>query len=259
MIRHLLARLRALVRRDAVAGEIREELQIHVAMRAEDLERQGLSRTDARRQAIRKFGNMALIQDRGYDVRGGGLMETILQDLRYSLRMFSAQRGVSLVAVLTLAVGVGLSTSLFSVIHAAVLRPLPYPEPQQLVNVNVPSADGANQTSPSLEDVRAWRADGRVFQEVGLDRGVSERIVDAGQPEWVQVQSVTEGFFEALGVVPIAGRRFIEGDVVREAPLVALLGHGYWRSRFDGDHAALGRQIRIGGEPATIIGILPAG
>ena len=153
MIRHLLARLRALVRRDAVAGEIREELQIHVAMRAEDLERQGLSRTDARRQAIRKFGNMALIQDRGYDVRGGGLMETILQDLRYSFRTFSAQRAFSLVAILTLAVGVGLSTALFSVIHAAVLRPLPYPDPEQLVRVDVlqPAREGrVNQLAPSL-------------------------------------------------------------------------------------------------------------
>ena len=125
MFRHALARLRALVRRDVIAGEIREELQTHVAMRAEDFERQGMSRREARRQAVRRFGNLAVIQDRGYDVRGGGIMETIIQDLRYSLRLFAAQRAFSIVAVLTLAIGVGLSTALFSVIHAAVIRPLP--------------------------------------------------------------------------------------------------------------------------------------
>ena len=256
--RHALVRVRALLRRDVVASEIREELQSHVDMRAEYFERQGLTSAEARRQAVRRFGSVALYQDRGYDVRGGGVMETVLQDLRFAVRLLLAQRGFSLVAVLTLAIGVGLSTALFSVIHAAVVRPLPYSNPEQLVNVNVPASSGG-QTSPSLEDVRAWRADGRVFQRAGLDRGVAERIVDAGQPEWVQVQSVTEGLLEALGVTPLAGRAFAEADIVREAPLVALVGHGYWRTRFGGDRAALGRQIRIGGEPATIVGILPAG
>ena len=256
--RHVLVRVRALLRRDVVTSEIREELQTHLDMRAEEFERQGLTAAEARRQAVRRFGSVALYQDRGYDVRGGGVMETILQDLRYAVRLLLAQRAFSLVAILTLAIGVGLSTALFSVIHATVLEPLPYPHPEQLVNVNVPAPDG-RETSPSLEDVRAWRADGRVFQRAGLDRGASERIVDAGQPEWVQVRSVTEGFLEALGVAPFAGRAFIEADTVREAPLVALLGHGYWRTHFGGDRAVLGRQIRIGGEPATIVGVLPAG
>jgi predicted permease len=258
LLRHLLVRLRALVRRDVVASEIREELLTHVDMRAEDLERQGVPRDEARRRAVRRFGSVALHQDRGYDVRGGGVTETVLQDLRYALRLLSAQRGFSLIAILTLAIGVGLSTALFSVIHAAVVRPLPFANPGQLVNVNVPS-DGGDQTSPSLEDVRAWRADGRVFQQASLDRGTYDRLVDAGQPEWVQVRSVTEGFFETLGVLPLAGRTFAEPDVVREAPLVALVGHSYWRSRFGGDGAAIGRQIRVAGEPATVIGILPAG
>ncbi|HYN07625.1 MAG TPA: ABC transporter permease [Vicinamibacterales bacterium] len=260
-IRHWLARLRAVVRRDVVAGEIREELQIHLDMRAEDLERQGLPRVEARRQAARRFGSVALHQDRGYDIRGGGVMETIIQDLRYSVRLFWTHRGFSFVAVATLALGVGLCTALFSVIHAAILRPLPYPDPQQLVRVNVvvPGRGEAGEFAPSLDDVRTWRADQRVFRQIAVDRGASDVIVDTGYPERVPVQQVSEGFLEVLGVAPSLGRSFSAEDTRREIPLVALLGHGYSQTRFGGDRGVLGRQIRIAGESATIVGILPAG
>ena len=262
MIRHALARLRALVRRDAIAGEIREELQIHVAMRAEDLERQGLSPVDARRQAARRFGNLSVIQDRGYDVRGGGIMETIVQDLRYSLRLFAAQRAFSVVAVLTLAIGVGLSTALFSVIHAAVIRPLPYAAPEQLVRVDVqvPQTGGdIFRLAPSLVDVRTWREDQRVFRHVAVDRGEYNLIVDTGEAERLTVHRVSEGFFDVFDVRPFRGRAFTAEDTRPGTPLVVLLGHSYWRARFGADETMLGRQIRVAGESATIVGILPAG
>jgi putative ABC transport system permease protein len=232
VIRHALASLRALVRRDAIAGEIREELQTHVAMRTEDFERQGMSRAEARRQAVRRFGNLAVIQDRGYDVRGGGIMETIVQDLRYSLRLFGAQRAFSLVAVLTLAIGVGLSSALFSVIHAAVIRPLPYPAPEQLVRVDVQVPQGGGDVfrlAPSLVDVRIWREDQRVFRHVGVDRGEYDLIVDMGEAERLTVHRVSEGFFDVFDVRPLRGRAFTAEDT------------------------------RPGTPPATIVGILPAG
>ena len=188
-------------------------------------------------------------------------METIIQDLRYSARLLWTHRGFSFVAVATLALGVGLCTGLFSVIHAAILRPLPYPDPQQLVRVNVVvQVNGeVGETSPSLDDVRLWRADQRVFRQVAVDRGVSDLIVDTGQPERLPVQHVSEGFFEVLGVGPFLGRSFTADDTRQDMPLVALLGHGYWQTRFGGDRAVLGRQIRIAGESATIVGVLPAG
>jgi putative ABC transport system permease protein len=251
VIRHALARLRALVRRDAIAGEIREELQIHVAMRAEDLERQGLSPVDARRQAARRFGNLSVIQDRGYDVRGGGIMETIVQDLRYSLRLFAAQRAFSVVAVLTLAIGVGLSTALFSVIHAAVIRPLPYAAPEQLVRVDVqvPQTGGdIFGLAPSLVDVRTWREDQRVFRHVAVDRGEYNLIVDSGEAERLTVHRVSEGFFDVFDVRPFRGRAFTAEDTRPGTPLVVLLGHSYWRARFGADETMHGRQIRVAGE-----------
>lgn len=121
-VRIALARVRALFRRDATADEIREELQFHVQMRADEYARHGMDAREARLAALRRFGNLAVIQDRGYDVRGGGVMESTLQDLKYGFRQLAQHRSFSSVAVLTLALGIGASAALFSVIDAALLR-----------------------------------------------------------------------------------------------------------------------------------------
>jgi predicted permease len=259
-LRHLIAQIKALFRGDAVADEIREELQSHLAMRAEDLERAGLPAADARRTAAQRFGNVALLQDQGYDVRGGGWMETVLQDLRYGVRLLLAQRASSLVAVLTLAVGVGLTTALFSVIHAAVLRPLPYQNPEQLVSaiVREQRRDRTSGYAPSLQDLRLWRGPDKILTHAALQEGPYQLIVDAGDPDRASVVKVSEDYFEAYGVRPAAGRSFVEDDVRRDSPFVAILGHRYWRTRFGADRGAIGRVIRIENEPATVIGILPA-
>src|SRR4051794_39015213 len=127
LMRLALAKCRALVRRDVVAAEIRDEMQFHLQMRTEALQQSGVSADEARRLAARRFGNLALMQDRGYDVRGAGVMETILQDVRYGARLLVRHRGFSAIAILTLAIGTGVSAALFSVIDAALIRPLPYP------------------------------------------------------------------------------------------------------------------------------------
>jgi len=125
-LRILLARLRALFRRNGISREIRDEMTFHIDMRAEDLARDGQPSDDARKTARRRFGNLALMQDRGYDVRGGGFIETVVQDVRYAVRLLLKDRAFSMVAILTLALGIGLSTALFSVIDAALIHPLPY-------------------------------------------------------------------------------------------------------------------------------------
>jgi predicted permease len=263
ILRHALARCRALVRRDAVAGEIRDEMQFHLLMRAEEYERQGLRADDARRAASRRFGNLALMQDRGYDVRGGGLMETILQDVRYGVRLLLKHRAFSVVAILTLAIGIGVSTALFSVVDAALLRPLPYPHPEELVGVTIRETHfgRAGWYAPSIADVRAWRESGRIFSHVGAGRvtGFLPRVVEAGQAERLVVGEVSEDFLEIFGVTPLLGRGIQIEDTREGAALVALLGHGYWQRRFGGTPDVIGRVIRIAGAPATIVGVLPAG
>ena len=147
VFRSLVARVRAITRRDVVAGEIHDELRFHVDSRVEQYEREGLTHPEATRKARERIGNIAVHQDRGYDVRGGGMMETIWQDVRYSVRLLARQRGFALVAILTLALGIGASTAIFTVIDAAMLRPLPYPHPEQLVRVSVEIVQPTGRTA----------------------------------------------------------------------------------------------------------------
>src|SRR5688500_5880662 len=154
----LIASIRALFRRDVIADEIREEMDFHIEMRAEELRCAGLTREEARRAARRRFGNVAVMQDRGYDVRGGGLMETVMQDIRYALRLLTRQRAFSLVTIGTIAIAMGLVTALFSVIDAAVLRPLPFPKPEQIVTAAVRTDvhGRGHDAAASLADMRRW-------------------------------------------------------------------------------------------------------
>jgi FtsX-like permease family protein len=156
-IRIAIARLRALFRRDAITDEIREELHFHVQMRTEEYAKQGLDGWAARQAALRRFGNLAVIQDRGYDERGGGMLETLLQDAKYAVRQLARQPSFSILAGLTLALGIGVSTALFSVIDAALLRPLPYPHPEQLITLDVEETDASGKPTrypPSMGDIR---------------------------------------------------------------------------------------------------------
>ena len=170
--------------------------------------------------------------------------------------------GFSIVALSTLAVGIGVATVLFSVIDAALLRPLPYPHPEQLVELNVavqPANRPVSILAPSLADVRAWRAHSGAVTQAAVDRGTREVIVESPDPERVTVKDVSEGYFELFGVAPLLGRGITAEDTIKEMPAVTLLGHAYWRSRFAGDPQVLGRMIRIGGVPTTIVGVLPRG
>lgn len=261
--RILTARIHGLFHRDFVAEEIREELRFHLSMRVQEYEGQGLSPQAARRRAKRRVGNLAVHQDRGYDVRGGGMMETIVQDIRYSVRLLLKQRGFAVVAIVTLALAIGAVTAVVSVIDAAMLRPLPYPDPEQLVSlgVSMPRADGRPyRPSPSMEDARTWQAATDVFSAVSAwDNVFYGRIVDGEQLERVQITEIDEQYLPMYGIEPLLGRNVNADDIAQGAPAVAILEHGYWQSRFGGDPDVLGETIRLGETPTTIIGVLPAG
>jgi predicted permease len=263
-VRIALARLHALFRRNATTDEIGEELRFHVEMRADEYARHGMDRDTARRAALRRFGNVAVIQDRGYDVRGGGVMETMLQDVKYTLRQLRRQPSFAILAILTLALGIGVSTTLFSIIDAALLRTLPYPNPEQLVTIDVEERGDGKQPhrySPSLADVRTWRTLSTIVSHTGMGRsqGFRQPIVDAAAPQRLTVAEASEGFLETYGITPILGR-FFHADETREgAAAVAILGHAFWQREFGGDPQVLGRGIRIRNKTATIVGVLPAG
>jgi predicted permease len=263
-IRIAIARLRALFRRDATTDEIREELHFHVQMRTEEYAEQGLDPRAARQAALRRFGNLAVIQDRGYDERGGGLLETLLHDVKYALRQLARQPSFAILAGLTLALGIGVSTALFSVIDAALLRPLPYPNPEQLVTLLVEETRRSGESSryaPSMVDIRTWRTLTGIVSTAGMGRvtGSEPLIVNTGSPERLVVAEASEGFLETYGITPILGRSIQADDTRQGAPGVAVLGHAYWQRQFGGDPHVLGRGISIQDRPATVVGVLPAG
>lgn len=264
LVRIAIAKVRVLFRRDATIDEIREELQFHVEMRTDELTAQGLDARAARRTALRRFGNLSLIQDRGYEVRGGGLLETILLDAKYAARQLRAHPSFSIVAILTLALGIGVSTALFSVIDAALLRTLPYEHPEQLVTIDVEETRPGREPgryAPSMGDVRTWRTLSTIISHAGAGRvsGFAPLIVDTATAERLTVAEASEDFLETYGIYPILGRGIQFDDTRQGAPRVALLGHAFWQRRFGGDPNVLNRTLRIQNQPATIVGVLPAG
>jgi len=189
-------------------------------------------------------------------------MNAFNQDIRYGFRQLARQRGSSIVAVLTLALGIGASTSIFSIIDAAMLRPLPYPDPEQLVTVGVEEArpDGRfSRPTPSMEDMRHWEKSTDVFSAVaGWGRAFRGRIVDGPDPERIEVLQFTEDYLSMHGVTPFIGRDFNLEDMRVDAPAVALLGYGYWQSRYGGRRDVVGETIRLDDGAATIVGVLPS-
>ena len=188
-------------------------------------------------------------------------MEALLQDLRYGARQLVRQRGSSLVAIATLALGIGVSTAIFSVIDATLLRPLPYPEPEQLVSIGVEEnrAEGRwGRPTASMADMRAWgEATDVVSHVAGWGSAFRGRIADGPEPERLRVAHFTEDYLAMHGITPILGRGFTRADTEYGAPLVALLGYGYWQSRFGGRHDVVGQTIRLEADVITIIGVLP--
>jgi predicted permease len=262
LLRLVRARLHALVHRDVVADEIREELEFHVRMRTEEYERAGAPPAVAASEARRRVGNLAVLQDRGYDIRGGGMMETILQDVRYGIRLLWKQRGFSLVAILTLALGCGLSTALFSVIDAAMLRPLPYPHPEQLVDITIetPQRSGKSfRLGPSFDDIRVMAASPALFSDLAIWRTLPGQVIgDGPEPERLRGLEITEGYLSLHGVTLLLGRGIQADDTYIGAPAVVLLGYDYWQRRFGGSSDVLGKPIRFDEGTATIVGVLPA-
>src|SRR5260221_3201912 len=256
--RLLRNRLRALLGRDVVVDEIREEIQFHLDQRIVEHERRGLSPEEARRAALRKFGNPSVVQDQGYDVRGGGMMESFIQDVRYGGRLLWKQRGFSAVALITLALGTGATTAIFCVVDAALIRPLPFAHPEQLVRVDLVSFSRPDvTTAPSLVDMDDWRTLSHVFSHLGTARTEAGIFLEGPDPERVSVTFATLDYLPMYGRIPFIGRGFTPNDEQLAAPPVVILGYRFWQSHFQGDPAVIGRTLRLADQNDTIVGILP--
>jgi putative ABC transport system permease protein len=187
-------------------------------------------------------------------------MQTLWQDLRYGLRMLLGKMGFTLVAVITLALGIGANAAIFSVINSVLLRPLPYPQPERLVWIwgTNPSAD-IKQESASLPDFVDWKTQSQSFAAMGGFANFSPILTGAGEPERLTGAVVMDGFFATLGVSPQLGRAFTSDEDRPGAQRVVVISHGLWQRRFGGDTQITGRKITLNGNPYMIVGVMPPG
>jgi predicted permease len=256
--RRELSKIAVLLRRRKLAEEIDEEVRIHLEMEEQENRERGMSPEEARYAALRRFGNVTQTQETSREMWAWQWLETLLQDIRYGLRQLRRSPGFTAVAVLTLALGIGATTAMFSVIDGIILKPLQYPHPERLVAVWL-TAPGVTikdlNPSPSLYFI--LRDQSRTIQDFGLYKGVSGNVTGHGEPEHVAGLDVTYGFLQTLGVESVLGHSFTRSDDEPGSPDTVMLTYGYWQRKFGGDSAVVGKTITVDGKLRQIIGVLP--
>src|SRR5215510_3141988 len=253
----LMARLRALFRRESVLRDIEEELRIHVEMETETNIKRGAPPDEARSDALKSFGNPVRNTELGYDVRGGGWLEGLWQDLRYGVRMLVKIPGFTLIAVLTLALGIGANAAIFSFVNAVLLKPLPYPHPERIVSVWEKHPGGFSNPISTLNFLD-WERQNRCFQFLSAVAPDTVTLTGSDRPEQLNVHRVSASYFKALGVDAALGRAFAASENEAGADLEVVLSNRIWQSRFGGDPKVIGRKITLDAKSYTIIGVLPA-
>ena len=247
-------------------ARLREELAEHLEMLTEEHVRAGLSPVEARRRARIKLGAGDANAERFGDEQRLRLIEDVWQDLRYAIRMLRKQPTFTLAAVLTLALGIGAFTAIFSLVNSIVLKPLPYPRPGELVSLQH-SAPGAAGMGNLASDLRlsasmyfTYAEHTRTFSSLGIWYTARSTVTGAGDPEEVRSAMLSDGVFQTLGVPPLVGRTLDAGDQDPGAAVRAVvLGHGYWMRRFGGDPSVVGRRITVNSSPREIVGVMPSG
>jgi putative ABC transport system permease protein len=238
--------------------ELKEEINAHLEMETQEKIANGLSREESRYAAQRAFGSVALATEDSRDWWGFRRLEELLQDLRYSARMLRKKPRFTLVAVLTLGLGIGANTAIFSVVNAVLLKPLPYPEPGQLAQLRLEGSGKPDTVIGSAAFVQV-KAQSQSLARIAAYSGGDMTLTGAGSAEQVVAGAVTADFFPLLGVLPALGRNFTREEDTPNGPTAAILGHGLWQSRFGGDADVLGRTITLNEQSYTVVGILPAG
>jgi putative ABC transport system permease protein len=251
-------RLRALRQRETVINDIDREMRSHVELQTEANIKAGMSPAEAHAQAVRSFGNLNRALDAAYDVKGGGLFESVMQDARYGVRMLVKHKAFTAIAVITLALGIGANTAIFSVINELLLRPLPYRDADRIVMLWEVTPEGRHQNTTSRSNYRNWRDQSSSFEQIAAFSDQRNNLTGAGEPEELSMQLATPNLFKVLGVEPLLGRTFSPDDDGPGKPDVAVLSYSLWQRRFGGQSNIVGQSITLNGSPVTIIGVMPA-
>jgi putative ABC transport system permease protein len=246
---------RATLGRSRMETEMDAELRFHVETFAEDLVRNGVPRKEALRRARIEFGSVERIKEESREARGVNFLDELIQDLRFGVRVLRKSPGFAMVAVLTLGLGIGATTAIFSVVNAVLLRPLAMKDPSQVVFLQEEWQGAlADVSVGNFTDIQKQSGS---YLEVSSSNNASFNLETNDIPERVDGEIVTFNYFATFGVDPTAGRVFAaEEDKPGHAPVV-IISERFWRTRLRGDAAAVGRQIRINGIPTTVVGVMP--
>ena len=258
----LLSRLVSKSRR---YNDISVSIQEHIDERIDELMEEGMSREEAERMARRDFGNVTLIQERSREVWQWQKLESLLVDLKHVCRRLGRSPGFAITVVLTLAIGIGANTAVFSVLNSVLIRPLPYPDPQQLVSLHL-NAPGAPGLAEFRDELRlsasmylTFAAHNRAFQSVGVWLPGTASITGIAQPEQVNTALITDGVLQTLNVPAAAGQWLTAKDQHPRGAQRVMLSYGYWQRRFGGDPSVVGRTISVDSQPREIAGVMPRG
>ena len=258
-IRALASRTQAWLSPHHADQDFENELETHLEMLTEENVRRGMTPEEARRTARIRLGGHTQLKETNRELHGLPILETFLQDTRYTFRMLRKNPGFTAIATLTLALGIGANTAIFSVVYAVLLKPLPYTNPEQLFTAfQANPQQGIAETGCSYLNFEEWRAQNHVFSE--LAGNVAHQLTLTGhvEPTVVNTSVVTPEFFALLDVKPEAGRIFLSQDGKQGAPPVVLVSEDLWRSRFGADPQIIGTSIDLDKRPFTVIGIIPA-
>jgi len=260
MLADLTYRLRSLLKRKEAETELDDELRFHFEQQVAKHIAAGLTRDQAVRRARLLFGGMEQVKEECRDARGVRIIENLLQDLRYGVRMLRKKPAFTLVAVLTLALGVGANTAIFSIVNAVLLRQLPYPDPGRLVRIFFASPGVGLQDVPfSVPELDDLRTRSGVFEDVSGIGGGSVNLTGASQPERLEFVVTHPNYFSMLGASPQIGRLFGPQDFALGFAPIAVISDGLWRRSYGADPGVLGRTLHLDNDPYTIVGVLPPG
>ena len=242
-----------------------EEIESYVKIETDENVARGMPYAEAQAAARRKLGNATLIREEIYSMNTIALLDALGRDVRYGLRTLRRNPMFAAVALLTLAIGIGANTAVFSVVNSVLLKPLPYPKAEELVGVwqSAPGAAGlANfsnglRLSPSM--YFTYSEQNRTFQALGVWIPTTVSVTGLAEPEQVRAVLVSDGALQALSVQPALGRWLGQADQAPGSPETVMLGYGYWQRRFGGDRSVIGRGITVSARPREIVGVMPPG
>jgi hypothetical protein len=254
----LLAYFRSLFRKAELDSEMEEEMRSHVEMQTSENIVVGMAPDEARYAALHQFGWKETLKERCREQRGVSWLEDFAKDVRYGVRMLWKNPGFTCAVVLTLALGIGANTAIFSVVNAVLLKQLPFPHPERITMIwdGNPSLNLGNDLPPETLDLPEWRSQAKSFEQLAAFRPRPADISERGDPERVDSVDVTANLFSVLGIQPMYGRSFAVEEEKPGNDKVAVISHRLWLGRFGGNTNVLGQFITVNRERRRVIGIM---